>query len=159
MRQVKLKTCFFKKHKPGQALLEFIFIIPLIMALVISIVALGVVLDYKQKLEGVAREATRLVSKSTGNGNIEIGMGRAEEVAQKYGLDPARLSIEVTGVSDSMTPARGGVVKAVVRYRVKAFIFPELTVVGQHQESIECWRMRDDDNSGGSCLPPVDETG
>ncbi len=157
MRNRKLVTGSIRNRNSGQALLEFIFIIQVIMTLILSIIALGLVLDCKQKLEGVAREATRLVSKSTSNGNIEMGISRAKEVARQYGLEPNRLSIEVSGVSDTMTPARGVIVKAVVHYRVQAFIFPEITVTGQHQEVIECWRMRDDDNSGGSCLPPVDE--
>jgi Flp pilus assembly protein TadG len=144
------------KLKPlkGQAFLEMLLIIPLVFTLVIGVVIIGLAMSYKMKVEGIARESTRAIVKNTGNGSIQVGLTRVQEVAGEYGLDPAKLDVVIEGVRDDLTPARGGTVKAKVTYRFKLLGFTELELVGENRERIECFRYRDDDNSGGTCLPP-----
>lgn len=143
-----------RRKTEGQAFLEITLIIPVIFVLVVGIIAIGIALSYKMKAEAVAREATRVVAKNTGNGSVQIGLNRSQLVAQQYGFDPNKLNIEIQGAEDFATPARGGRVTAIVTYRYKMFNFVEIQIVGKHTEAIECWRKRDDENSGGTCVSP-----
>ncbi|HEX2915008.1 MAG TPA: TadE/TadG family type IV pilus assembly protein [Chloroflexia bacterium] len=156
---------FGKRHKPrpggrggpeGQSLLEMAVFLPMIFILVLALVYTGLCLNAKMELEAVAREATRVVTKSTGNGAIEAGMERAAQVAGQYGFNPAELDVKISGpyLSDTITPGRGSIVTAEVSYNFKLFGFPAIQIAGQNSEVIECWRSRDDPNSGGSCVPP-----
>jgi Flp pilus assembly protein TadG len=144
------------EQQKGQSLLELAIFLPVLFILLLAMIYTGLCLDHKMKLEAIAREATRVVAKNTGNGSVSIGLARAEVVARQYGLDPAALEIKVYGtyVSDSFTPGRGSMVTAEVTNTLKLFGFVAVTIGGKHSEIIECWRTRDDANSGGSCLPP-----
>ncbi|HEX2912213.1 MAG TPA: TadE family protein [Chloroflexia bacterium] len=152
-----LKKVFQKRiHQKteGQAFLELTLIIPVIFVLVVGVIAIGIALSYKMKAEAVAREATRVVAKNTGNGSVQMGLGRSQLVAQQYGFDLNKLNIEIQGAEDFATPARGGRVTATITYHYKMFNFVEIQIVGKHTEAIECWRKRDDENSGGTCVSP-----
>lgn len=144
-----------KAHRKteGQAFLELTLLLPVIFVLLVGIIAIGIALSYKMKVEAVAREATRVVAKNIGNGSVQIGLGRSQMVAQQYGFDLNKLEIEIRGAEDFATPARGGRVSATVTYHYKIFNLSEIKIVGSHSEVIECWRKRDDERSGGSCVP------
>lgn len=143
-----------RRKTQGQAFLEMVLIIPTVFMLVLGTIAIGLALSYKMKVEGVAREATRVVAKNTGNGSIQIGLDRAREVARQYGMDLEKIDIEISGASDNTTPARGGTVTAKVIYHFQIFNFAEINIAGKNSEIIECWRKRDDENSGGTCVSP-----
>jgi Flp pilus assembly protein TadG len=147
----------FRRKTQGQAFLEAVLIIPTVFMLVLGTIAIGLAFSYKMKVEGVAREATRVVAKNTGNGSIQIGLDRAREVARQYGLDLEKIDIDISGASDTTTPARGGTVTAKVTYRYQVFNFAEINIVGKNSEIIECWRKRDDENSGGTCVSPDEQ--
>lgn len=155
----KIRYRFFVRWKiqqktEGQAFLEMSLILPIIFLLVLGLIAIGVALSYKMKVEAVAREATRVIAKNTGNSSIQIGLERSKAVASQYGFDMSKLDIEISGVEDFATPARGGKVTATVTYRYKVFNYAEIQIIGKHTEAIECWRKRDDENSGGTCVSP-----
>lgn len=144
------------RRQKGQSLLELSIFLPVFFILLLALVYIGLCLDNKMKMEAIAREATRAVAKNTGNGSVSIGVARAEAVARQYGLDPANLEIKVYGtyVSDSFTPGRGSTVIAEVTNNLKLFGFLPINISGKTSEIIECWRTRDDANSGGTCLSP-----
>jgi Flp pilus assembly protein TadG len=146
------------RHKTGgQAFLELTLLFPVIFVLVVGIITIGIALSYKMKVEAVAREATRVVAKNTGNGSIQIGLQRSQLVARQYGFDLYQLDVNIQGVQDTATPARGGRVSATVTYHYQMFNFVDIRIVGKNTEMVECWRKRDDETSGGSCVPPDEQ--
>ncbi len=159
MRKLPLPSTSNEKSKPGQSLLEVAIFLPIIFTLLLAMIYIGICLSDKMKLEAVSREVTRAVAKNTGNGSVSIGLERARTVARQYGFDPQSLNIKIYGpyVSDSFTPGRGSLVTAEVTYDLKLFGFSSIKIAGKHSEIIECWRTRDDANSGGTCLPPDEQ--
>jgi Flp pilus assembly protein TadG len=146
------------RHKTGgQAFLELTLLLPVIFVLVVGVITIGIALSYKMKVEAVAREATRVVAKNTGNGSIQIGLERSRLVAQQYGFDLNKLEVNIEGAQDTTTPARGGRVSATVTYTYQMFNFLDIRIVGKNTEPIECWRKRDDENSGGTCVSPDEQ--
>lgn len=164
MRNLKIKrftqmlrltgTLNHKARNRGQAFVELTLILPVFFILVAGVIAVGIALSYKLKVEAVARETTRVIAKNTGNGSIQIGLQRSEAVARQFGFDLTKLDVSIEGVQDTTTPARGGVVSATVTYHFQMFNFVNIEIVGKNAETIECWRKRDDENSGGTCVPP-----
>jgi hypothetical protein len=128
--------------------------LPLLFLFILALVGTGLAFATGLQLEGVAREAARLPSKSTGGGNVELGLQRGLEVARQYRLDRDRLEITVQGVRDDLTPARGGRVVVVVKYRYRVFGLFEVPLAARDIQVIECWRTRDDSSSGGRCEQP-----
>lgn len=163
MKQLLKKTFrpFLKRgvrsKSEGQAFLELTLILPVIFVLVLGIIAIGFALSYKMKTEAVAREATRVIAKSTGSGSVQIGLARARQVAEQYGFDLDRLQVEIRSAEDQDSPVRGGRVNVTVTYQYKMFNFTEIKIVGNHSEAIECWRKRSNETSGGTCVEPAEQ--
>lgn len=129
----------------GQALVEAALAIPVLLALVFGVVAAGRVVEAKIAVQAAARESSRALAVAPSE---EQGLADAltagENVADGYGLDGSRLTIEL----DSGGFARGGTVTSEVRYSVSLSDLPMLSffdvdVGASHSERIDIYRSRE----------------
>lgn len=129
----------------GQALVEAALAIPVLLALVFGVVAAGRVVEAKIAVQAAARESSRALAVAPSE---EQGLADAltagENVADGYGLDGSRLTIEL----DSGGFARGGTVTSEVRYSVSLSDLPLLSffdvdVGASHSERIDIYRSRE----------------
>ncbi|MCL4239743.1 MAG: pilus assembly protein [Dehalococcoidia bacterium] len=129
----------------GQALVEAALAIPVLLVLVFGVVAAGRVVEAKIAVQAAARESSRAlaVAPSEEQG-IADALTVGENVADGYGLDSDRLTVEV----DSGGFARGGTVMSEVRYNVSLSDLPLLSffdvdVGASHSERIDIYRSRE----------------
>ena len=138
----------------GQSLIELALITPAVLLVIMIIVYFGMMLDTCSKLDAVARETTHIIAKNPDGDGVTMGLARAREVAQQFGLDTSKLVVTISGDTSS----RGGFVVAQVQYTFQLFGhsstgFGAVTLRASQREVIECWRGRSDDSAGGSCEP------
>jgi Flp pilus assembly protein TadG len=125
-------------HKPsGQALVEFAFVLPVLMLLMVGIVEFGIIFYTQMTVTNAAWEGARagatIVDPSQGDQEI---MGAVQAAA--YGLDITRLTIDIDPTQDEAPrdqpfPApRGDPLTVTVQYQVE-LSFPAITlpVTGQ----------------------------
>jgi len=129
----------------GQALVEAALAIPVLLVLVFGVVAAGRVVEAKIAVQAAARESSRAlaVAPSEEQG-IADALTAGENVANGYGLDGERLTIEL----DSGGFDRGGTVTSEVRYNVSLSDLPllnfmDVDVGASHSERIEFYRSRE----------------
>ncbi len=116
----------------GQALVEFAFVLPVLLLLMVAIVDFGIVFYTQMTVTNAAWEGARagatIVDPTQGDQEIT---GAVQAAA--YGLDPGRLSIDIDPAQDEPPrdqpfPApRGESLTVTVQYQVE-LSFPALTV-------------------------------
>ena len=99
----------------GQGTVEFALLLPVLLVLVLAVLQVGLVVRSQVQTTHAAREAARVVAVT---GDADLAAGAA---ARAGGLDPSRLSVEVSGVA-----VRGGVITVSVSYRAPT----EVALVG-----------------------------
>ena len=90
----------------GQATVELALLLPVVLALVLGVMQVGLVVRSQVQVTHAAREAARAVAVTSDPSQA------ADAAARAGGLDPSRLQVEVSGVVQ-----RGGIVTVTVRYR------------------------------------------
>lgn len=90
----------------GQATVELALLLPVVLALVLGVLQVGLVVRSQVQVTHAAREAARVVA-VTGDASQAAGAA-----ARAGGLEPSRLDVDVTGAV-----ARGGIVTVTIRYR------------------------------------------
>ena len=142
----RLRAIAGKAHgESGQALVEAALAIPVLLVLVFGVVAAGRVVEAKIAVQAAARESSRAlaVAPSEEQG-IADALTAGENVANGYGLDGSRLTIEF----DSGGFDRGGTVTSEVRYSVSLSDLPLLSFIdvdvgASHSERIDIYRSRE----------------
>jgi hypothetical protein len=104
------------RGQSGQATVELALLLPLVCALLVAALEVGLVLRAQVLLVEVARQAARQASLAPGPGGDD-----PDELARRVGLDPQRLEVVVERSSSSHT------VTVVARYR-QPFSVPFLAV-------------------------------
>jgi len=129
----------------GQALVEAALAIPVLLVLVFGVVAAGRVVEAKIAVQAAARESSRAlaVAPSEEQG-VVAALTAGENVANGYGLDGSRLTIEL----DSGGFSRSGTVTSDVQYSVSLSDLPllsffEVEVSSSHTEQIALYRSRE----------------
>lgn len=89
----------------GQGTVEFALLMPVLLVLVLAVLQVGLVVRSQVQATHAAREAARVVA-VTGDADLA-----AAAAARAGGLDPSRLSVEVSGAV-----VRGGVITVSVSY-------------------------------------------
>jgi Flp pilus assembly protein TadG len=109
---VKMRTRL--KDESGQALVEAALVLPVILVVVFGVVMAGRLSHTKIAVQAAAREASReLASASSEQQGLADARDRGQTVAEGYGLDGDRLTLEVS----SNGFQRGGMATAEVSYR------------------------------------------
>ncbi len=124
--------------REGQALLELALVLPFLLFLTFAVVGAGRVVQARQGVSAVAREAARA---GTAGLSPAAGRGRGEEVARGYGLTNGSLEVRVDGGRF----APGGRVVAYAAYEVRFDDLPlpgwaRLRVRGEAWEAIDLYR-------------------
>lgn len=122
----------------GQALVELVLVLPLLLFLAFAVVGVGRIVQAQLGVEAVAREAARagVAGRSAGAGQV-----RGEEVARGYALTNGSLAVLVNGARF----APGGQVTGVATYEVRFDDLPLLgwarvRVRGEALEAIDLYR-------------------
>lgn len=109
---------------PGQALVELALVLPLLLFLAFAVVGAGRVIQARQVVSAVAREAARAGARAGSPSTApEAGIARGQEVARGYGLTNGSLRVTVT--ADRFAP--GGTVVSTAAYEVR---FDDLPLLG-----------------------------
>lgn len=133
------------QDESGQALVEAALAIPVLLVLVFGVIAVGRVTEAKIAVQASAREAGRALAAAPSEvQGVADAVAAAEAVADGYGLDGTRLTIDV----DPGEFARGSTASAEVRYSVSLSDLPligliEVDVGARHQERIDLYRSRE----------------
>jgi Flp pilus assembly protein TadG len=102
-----------KRRARAQSLVEFVLISPLLLLLVVGVTALGLVVRTDGAVSAVASEAARAAAlASTPAAAVAAGQARGATVAEGYGLDPHRVTVNV----DTSAFGRGGQVRTTADY-------------------------------------------
>lgn len=95
-----------RREERGQATVELALLLPVVLAMALGVVQVGLVVHAQIRTTHAAREAARVVA-------VTHDIGAAvDAAAQAGGLDPARLEVRVEGAVTT-----GGTVTITVRYR------------------------------------------
>jgi Flp pilus assembly protein TadG len=98
---------------PGQSIVEFALVSPLLLLLFSGVVALALVARTDGAVSAVASEAARAAAlASTPAAAVVAGQSRGADVATGYGLNSAQVSVNV----DTSAFVRGGRVAATADY-------------------------------------------
>lgn len=142
----RLRSILGEAHgESGQALVEAALAIPVLLVLAFGVVAVGRITEAKIAVQAAARESSRAlaVAPSEEQG-IADALTAGENVADGYGLDGSRLTIEL----DSGGFSRSGTVTSEVQYSVSFSDLPLLSffdvdVGASHSERIDIYRSRE----------------
>jgi Flp pilus assembly protein TadG len=131
----------------GTSTIEFLFIVPILLALVLFGMAVQSLFSVKSDLEEIAGDSARwAIEESSAENAIKRANTRAEELAAENGLDVHGLDIEVqTGSFERGTPLR---VRAT--YQTSLISVPawglrlpnSITVSAEHIEMLDRYRSR-----------------
>jgi len=81
----------------GQALVEMAMAMPILLVMALGVMGAGRAIHARVALDAVAREGARAVATAPDPCRAEAAVARAREAAQGYGLDLARLAVQVGG--------------------------------------------------------------
>jgi Flp pilus assembly protein TadG len=122
----------------GQALVETALALPVLLLLAVGVVGAGRLTAAQGAVSAVAREAAQAAAAANGTQEARLqGEDRALAVAEGYGLRLERLETTI----DPGPFARGGVVRARVRYVVRLDDLPLLGWVHVQLESTDAERI------------------
>ncbi|MDP9350302.1 MAG: pilus assembly protein [Chloroflexota bacterium] len=133
-----------RRPREGQALLETVLALPVLLVLVFGVVGAGRLTEARMDVSAVAREAARAGALAQSMEEVAVrGERRGYEVAQGYGLDEGSLRLRVTRGG----PTPGGYVTAEASYRVSLADLPllawgEVELKGSHREPVDQYRSR-----------------
>jgi Flp pilus assembly protein TadG len=97
----------------GQALVEMAIAMPILLVLALGVMGAGRAIHARVALEAAAREGARAVATAPDPCDAAVAVARARETARGYGLDLARLTVQVSGGCD-----RGSLRRVMVGYTV-----------------------------------------
>lgn len=129
----------------GQALVETVLILPVLVVLACGVVLVGRVVHATVAVQATAREAGRaLASAPSEPAGHAAAVERGRAVAAGYGLEHGRLDLTL----DSGGFARGGVATVRVRYEVAVaglLLLDRITITvrSEHRERIDAYRSRE----------------
>ncbi|MCJ7717026.1 MAG: pilus assembly protein [Anaerolineales bacterium] len=116
----------------GQALVEFAFVLPILLLLMVAIIDFGIVFYTQMAVSNAAWEGARagatIIDPSKGDQEIT---GAVHSAA--YGLDPASLVIDIDPTQDepprnlSFPEPRGAALTVTLQYQVR-LTFPQITL-------------------------------
>ena len=133
-----------RQGERGQALVELMLVVPVVLLLAVGTVGAGRVVQSKMGVVAVAREAARAAALAdTAPEAVARGSERARDVAAGYRLDNGSLAVAV----DPGDLGRGGRVRAEARYELTLDDLPLLAwvrvpVAGAHDERTDLHRSR-----------------
>lgn len=140
-----------RQRPPAQALVEIALVIPLLLLIGFSGVAVGRLVRVHMAVDAVAREAAREATlaplpRETGGDNAQevaedMGHTRGEQVASDYGLSNVTLQVRAPGFD------RGSWVEADATYTVDdrdlaCVPFRTVTFHAHHREQVDQYRSR-----------------
>jgi hypothetical protein len=119
-------------HKSGQSLVEFAFVLPILLLLMVAIIDFGIVFYTQMAVSNAAWEGARAGATITdpAQGDNEI-IGAVHAAA--YGLDVSRLVIDIDPAQDepprnqAFPAPRGDSLTVTIQYQVK-LTFPQVTL-------------------------------
>ena len=134
------------RRQQGSASVELILVVPLLLLFVAAIIGLGRLTSVRSAVAGTAREAARAaVDAPTAAQARASGQARGAATAAGYGLNPARLTVQV----DPGSFQRGGTVRVTVAYQIGLADLPSfgalpgsVTLRAEHVEPIDPYRSR-----------------
>jgi len=116
----------------GQALVEFAFVLPILLLLMVAIIDFGIIFYSQMAVSNAAWEGARagatIIDPTQGDQEI---IGAVQKAA--YGIDPSRLTIDIDPTQDESPrnlafPApRGEPLTLTIQYQVE-LTFPQITI-------------------------------
>lgn len=143
-RRRRSMTKRFLTGNHGQALVETVLVIPLLLLLAFGVIGVGRVMQAQMGVSAVAREAARAAALADSPEEAVIrGLARGEEVATGYRLANGSLWLGV----DPGSLARGTPVRATARYVVTLDDLPllgwvRIAVASDHVERTDLYGSR-----------------